>query len=208
MTTKQRIINQAIKLYNDLGVANVTNRDIAKKLGISHGNLDYHYANKEALLLAIYKQMKKDASAYYREKGAKENPFVHFHELLMGLEKFHEKYLFFHLDVLEISRKYEAVGALLKKTFLMRKSQMINFHKQFADLGYFVEEENPDVYLRLQHTIRIIITFWCSQKEILPYSEAADKASMSLYVWELMIPHMTEKGLQAYENLISTKAYH
>ncbi len=205
MTTKQRIVNQAIESYNTFGIANITSRDIAKALNMSHGNLDYHYPNKEALLIAIYKQMKEDASKIYTEKNLEENPFLHFSKLLLGLETFQKKYLFFNLDVLEISRKYETVGVLLNKTFLIRKSQMSHFYKQFMELGYFKEETDSEVYSRLQHTIRIVITFWCSQKEILPYYETSQKHSMALYIWDLLIPHMTEKGLHVYNNLINNK---
>ncbi|WP_420322208.1 TetR/AcrR family transcriptional regulator [Flagellimonas sp.] len=202
MKTKQRIINQAILSYNRLGVANVTSRDVAKAIGISHGNLEYHYPNKEALLLAIYKQMKKEAAKVYemKDKDA-DDPFIHFNELLKALEHFQEKYLFFNLDVLEISRNYPKVGALLAKTFEVRKEQMSHLHQRFLDIGYLKRELKPGIYLRLQHTIRIMITFWCSQKEILPYLETMKKSSMSQYIWELLIPHMTEKGFGAYQKL-------
>jgi len=59
MTTKQKIINQAIESYNTYGLTNITSRDIAKLLNISPGNLDYHFKNKEALLKAIYEQLPK-----------------------------------------------------------------------------------------------------------------------------------------------------
>ncbi len=201
MNTKQRIINQAIASYNTLGFANVTSRDIAKVLNISHGNLDYHFPNKEALLLAIYRQMKSDASRIYDEENLIQHPFLNFNNLLLGLETFHEKYLFFNLDVLEISRKYKKVSILLNKTFQIRKSQMSLFYKAFMDLGYFKEESTPGMYTHLQHTVRVLITFWCSQKEILPYNEEIQKTSMSTYIWELLIPHMTKKGLKAYKEL-------
>lgn len=206
MTTKQRIIDQAIESYNALGVANVTSRDIAKVLDISHGNLDYHFPNKEALLLAIYVQMKNDASKIYDDKSVVKDPFDNFNKLLLGLEKFHKKYLFFNLDVLEISRKYKRVSVLLSKTFQIRKSQMSLFYKAFMDLEYFKEESTPGMYVHLQHTVRILITFWCSQKEILPFNEDIQKTSMSTYIWELLIPHMTKKGLKAYKELSLTNA--
>ncbi|WP_345003671.1 TetR/AcrR family transcriptional regulator [Snuella lapsa] len=204
MKTKQRIINQAIISYNTLGVTNVTSRDIAKALKISHGNLEYHFPNKEALLMAIYKQMKKDISQVYKEGKHAVNPFLHFNELLIKLEQFHNDYLFFNLDVLEISRNYPEVSALLNKTFQIRKAQMSHFYDRFTELGYFKKETIPGMYLRLQHTIRIMITFWKSQQEVLPYFENVQKPKMSTYVWDLLTPHMTEKGVQAYNTITQT----
>lgn len=195
----------AIESYNKEGLANVSSRDLAKNLNISHGNLEYHFANKEALLIAIYKKMKEDISEAYTERDTSEDPFIHFNELLIHLEKFHQTYSFFNLDVLEISRKYPKVNKLLQKMFQVRKEQMIHFHERFKEQGYFKQEMNHGMYRRLQHTIRIIITFWNSQKEVLPYFLSAQNYSMPVYIWELLLPHMTEKGLEVYKNLITNE---
>lgn len=64
--TKQRIMETAITLFNKDGVQSITSRHIAKEMGISNGNLDYHFRNKEALLLAIYEQMRAEMSDSYR----------------------------------------------------------------------------------------------------------------------------------------------
>ncbi len=205
MKTKQRIIDKAIEYYNKEGLTNVTSRDIAKSLNMSHGNLDYHFENKEVLLMAIYKRMKKDISRFYMERDAFTDPFEHFNELLTSLEKFHQTYSFFNLDVLEISRKYPMVNQLLKKTFHVREEQMAHFYKRFKTFGYFESEIQPGIYMRLQRTIRIVITFWNSQKEVLPYFGSAQKDSMSVYIWDLLIPHMTAKGKAVYNNLIANE---
>ncbi len=62
--------------------------------------------------MAIYKRIKKDISGFYMERDAFTDPFEHFNELLISLEKFHQTYSFFNLDVLEISRKYPKVPLL------------------------------------------------------------------------------------------------
>ena len=202
MKTKDKIISQAIQYFNKYGVTNVPSRTLAKSLQISHGNLEYHFPNKEALLLAIYSQMKKDISEVYEERGYVDDPFLHFNELLVKLELFHNTYSFFNLDVLEISRNFEEVNGLLKKTFQIRKDQMAHFYERFMEYGYFQDEIIPGMYMRLQHTIRILVTFWKSQQEVLPYFISIQNSTMSTYIWELLMPHMTEKGLKAYENLI------
>ena len=66
LNTKQKIVSQAITLYNAKGVTNVTSRHIAKTLHMSHGNLEYHFPNKEILLMAIYGQMRKEISNIYK----------------------------------------------------------------------------------------------------------------------------------------------
>ena len=202
MNTKQRIIDRAIKLYNNQGVINITSRDLAKSLRMSHGNVEYHFPNKESLLKAIYDQMKREISGVYEEVKTPIDPFLHFNELLVRLEAFHKAYSFFNLDVLEISRNYKEVNQLLKNTFQIRRTQMIHFYGRFKEFGYFKEEINQGMYLRLEHTVRILITFWDSQREILPYFTLAQQGTMSTYIWELLVPHMTKKGMKAYRELV------
>lgn len=203
MKTKQKIINQAIISFNAHGIKNITKRDIAKSLSISVGNLDYHYKNKEALLKAIYKQMRRDISEVYMAKDI--DPFVQFNELLLALEKLNDTYSFFNLDLLEISRNFKEVDTLLKKTFLIRREQVAYFIKLFKEYDYFKPEINEGMYMRLQKTMRILITFWKSQQEILSNYTSTKSEDMSLYIWELLLPHMTEKGLEAYNNLNNKK---
>ena len=42
-TTKQKIVHASIKLFNENGVANVRLQQIADEIGISVGNLAYHF---------------------------------------------------------------------------------------------------------------------------------------------------------------------
>ena len=52
-TTKERIRRTASRLFSERGYRAVTMRNIADELGISVGNLTYHYPHKELLLEAV-----------------------------------------------------------------------------------------------------------------------------------------------------------
>ena len=51
--TAGRILEHARKAFNDRGVAAVGVREIARDLGLSPGNVSYHYPTKEALVTAL-----------------------------------------------------------------------------------------------------------------------------------------------------------
>ena len=55
--TKEKIKKAAIRLCNEGDSLSVTTNHIAKELGISPGNLYYHYKNKEEILREIYADM-------------------------------------------------------------------------------------------------------------------------------------------------------
>lgn len=200
--TKQRILDAAVELFNKNGVQNITSRHIATEMGISYGNLDYHFKNKEVLLLAIYKQMRDEMSDSYSSADPTMVSFEQIHRLLLHLESFQYKFRFFNLDVLEISRSYPKINRLLKNTFRVRKQQMTDMLKKAMEDGFFIKtaEDNID---QLLLSIRIIITFWLSQEELLSDSNSKNKNSgMSAQIWQLLVPYMTEKGHVFYSNLV------
>jgi AcrR family transcriptional regulator len=57
VNTKQRILHTALELYNASGPETVTVRHIAAAMGISHGNLCYHYPNTDAIVRALYDEL-------------------------------------------------------------------------------------------------------------------------------------------------------
>jgi AcrR family transcriptional regulator len=197
-TTKDKIISKAIDMYNAQGFSNITSRDIAKELEMSHGNLEYHYKNKEAILAAIYDRMKEEVSAYFSETNKSLHPFEQFNVLLKKLEHFQGKYKFFNLDVVEISRQFPKLRLKVDTTAQMRKDQMIDFFSLFAKAGYFKDEPNKGFYLRLQHKIRVLITFWVSQETIFKNFDTTQRISMSQSIWDLLLPNFTEKGKKEY----------
>ncbi len=201
MRTKDKIIDKSIELYNAHGFSNVSSRDIAQQLGMSHGNLEYHYKNKETILHAIYARMKSEVSAYFSELDPSHEPFQEFDKLLKKLDHFQSKYRFFNLDVIEISRQFPKLKKKVETTIQIRKDQMNNSFRTFVELGYIRKEPNPGYYQRLQHKIRILITFWVSQEMILKGFDPAQNISMSHSIWDLLLPHMTEKGMKAFRKI-------
>ena len=58
--TRTRIVDAALTLFNGDGAHAVSTRHVAAKLGISPGNLYYHFANKEEIVLALYERIETE----------------------------------------------------------------------------------------------------------------------------------------------------
>lgn len=54
--TDRRILDYARQAFNERGVAAVGIREIARDLGLSPGNVSYHFATKEALIAAMVRE--------------------------------------------------------------------------------------------------------------------------------------------------------
>ena len=51
---REKIISQAVEVFNRKGISKTTLRDIARELAISDGHLRYYFKTKEELVLATF----------------------------------------------------------------------------------------------------------------------------------------------------------
>jgi len=57
MRTRDRILDAALALFNELGTGAVSTNHVAAAIGISPGNLYYHFRNKEHIIRALYERL-------------------------------------------------------------------------------------------------------------------------------------------------------
>ena len=202
MKTRDRIIHTAIRLFNTHGIARISIRNLAAELNISHGNLEYHFKNKEELILAVYHQMIEEMSGIYPKIQHQKLTLKDFNSLLVHLENFQIKYRFFHLDLIEIARDFKKVNRLLDENMRFRKKQMALYFEQFLADKLLQDKGDANYYGYLQHTMRIMITFWLLQKEIISGYNFKKRGEMTHHIWGLLVPNMTEKGRREYRKTV------
>ena len=64
--TRERIVEASLELFNSRGERNVTTNHIAAHLGISPGNLYYHFRNKQAIIAELFTQYAERVDIFLR----------------------------------------------------------------------------------------------------------------------------------------------
>ena len=85
MKTRERILQASLSLFNEQGERQVTTNHIAAHLGISPGNLYYHFRNKEQIvaeLFSRYETQIADSLALPAERSLVAEDKVHYLETL------------------------------------------------------------------------------------------------------------------------------
>ncbi|MDN4543454.1 MULTISPECIES: TetR/AcrR family transcriptional regulator [unclassified Pseudomonas] len=60
MKTRDRILECALSLFNEKGEPNVSTMEVANEMGISPGNLYYHFHGKEPLILGLFERFQSE----------------------------------------------------------------------------------------------------------------------------------------------------
>lgn len=192
MTTREKIIQESVYLFNERGISPVTLRDIADRVGISIGNLAYHFKNKDFIIEEIFSIMEIE-----RQKRLSEvqmiPSFDNANRQTLAILKISYKYRFFYLDTLDILRAYPAIAKLHKK----QVEDSINYVQAILDYsvgsGNMKPEPYTGCYRRLSETVWSIMQFWLMSEAIRGIKKhSANEARITL--WSLVEPHLTEKG--------------
>lgn len=63
LSTRERILDTCLRLFNESGPAAVTTAEIARTVGINEGNLYYYFKKKEDILFALFEQFEDALNA-------------------------------------------------------------------------------------------------------------------------------------------------
>jgi len=204
VSTADRIIEASVKLFNADGVSQVSLRGIADEIGISHGNLAYHFSNKGEILDELYKRMEQEMDDAVYPAG--DLTLHHYHRMAKRISEFHDRYRFFYLDMLEITRHYPRVIRRYRRTVALRFEQ---YDRLMADLirkGLVKREPEPGFYRSQFRSIWVMSTFWLQHKAVLGKNHPVlDAGSDVRHVWEIMLQHLTPKGLREFKEICESE---
>jgi AcrR family transcriptional regulator len=201
--TKAKILAVATQLFNKKGVADITLRDIAEGCKISIGNLAYHFKNKDAIILEIFQQMEDERKALL-SKVQFIPTFENIHEQVLSILKLSLKYKFFHVSTLYLVRSYPSI-AKLHRLYIESHIQYIKAMLDYSvGVGNLQPEPIPGYYERMAELVWITLHFWLMQEEIRG-SKGHNILQARQIMWEMVYPHLTEKGLPKLSVLMETK---
>jgi AcrR family transcriptional regulator len=202
MTTKERILDTALQLFNKQGVESITTRHIAKEMNISHGNLCYHFPRKEDIIIKLYQNLVEELDQEIAGLQKGEPGLEMLMQATAATFRIQYKYKFFLQDMVAIMRRIAPVQQHFQKLYLQRKEQFRMILRYLMVQGLIREEVVPGQYERFIDQFYIIGDFWVSEAEIL--FEGTDDEKLTHYTqiaFRMIIPYLAERGLEAYSLL-------
>lgn len=188
-TTKDAILQTAKRLFGERGYNAVSTADIADAVGISKGNLTYHFKKKEDIVAALLSEnpphatwptpgtlAELDATFSHIESVVRENAFYFWH----------------YTQLAQISpdiRSLQLTAVSGNRDFLMRALESL-------DKGGLLVVESADRG-PLVNSILLTCAYW------LPFAaiEDLDATAFRSQVWSLLVPYLTKEGRAQYASL-------
>jgi AcrR family transcriptional regulator len=210
--TRKKILGASIDLFNKQGIQNVTTEKIALKIGISPGNLTYHFKRKQDLVIATLTVLEERMRAALSPPTATKTPQYGAAYLIGILHTFWEFRFFFN-----------ALTYLLSKDEELRE-EYFHFHDWALDTverGLQEMMRNGDLrVIREPNNTRLLAEnmwfqwlSWLRMQQIrspsatLPEGEAV--YDCALHHWSLLEPYFSEQYardlLPAYRTLLLKK---
>ena len=160
MKTRDRIIHAALALFNEHGEPNVTTNHIAADLGISPGNLYYHFRNKDQIIDCIFDQYAIDLKVSFEPVDVAEAIEESLLRYLDAVFLLMWRYRFFYANLPDILRR----DAVLQDKYLAVQTQLqVNISQimiNFRDAGLLTL---ADVDLKvLADTLKLVASSWIS----------------------------------------------
>jgi AcrR family transcriptional regulator len=190
-STKHKIIDAAIRLFNEYGMANVRLQQIADESGISVGNLAYHFKNKEAIVLAVYEllfdKFSNILSHYLQDPG-----LLDFDKQLEEYYDFFTNYRFLLIDLFNLELSYSSV---IEQWQSLMSKMMLQVRKRLDYLvrsKIIIPEPLPGVYDTLANNIWGTTLFWLPQQML--KGMPSDVHTFKQSIWAQINPYLTTVG--------------
>ena len=158
LKTRERIIQASLELFNAQGERSVTTNHIAAHLGMSPGNLYYHFRNKQAIIAELFGQYEAQVDSFLRLPPGRALTISDKTFYLQALLAAMWHYRFLHRD-LEHLLDSDAALAERYRLFAQRCLQGAgSIYQGFVDAGILLM--NPAQIEALTLNAWIIMTSW------------------------------------------------
>ncbi|KPH61397.1 TetR family transcriptional regulator [Pseudoalteromonas porphyrae] len=158
MSTKDKIIQTSIKLFNEHGERAITTNHISSHMGISPGNLYYHFKNKEDIIRHIFSLYSEHLHTQFLPIVKGDEALSHLSGYLDALFELMWRFHFFYDNLGDILSRDE----VLKKDYIDFQAALLGQVREIIiglREGGVITIDDEDA-VELAHMLKITVSFW------------------------------------------------
>lgn len=202
MKTNEKIIHASLQLFNEHGERSITTNHIAAHLGISPGNLYYHFKNKQDIIRSIfdnYEHFLNTSFQPYQPNTVTVDLLISYFDIMFEIPW---RFRFMYTNLNDILGRDQALSErylIIQNNALQRSCDILSQLKQDGLLNV-----TDNKIIRLADTMRMIACFWIGYQQT--HAEETKITAASLYegllrVIMLFKAHATERSLVLFNKV-------
>ena len=193
MNTRQKIVDQSLKLFNERGIEYVGLRELAAILDIRVGNISYYFPTKDDLVYELSQELSQSNATLLHERQSL--TMIEFMEILHKVFLNHIKFRCLLLSVVHLMQQNKHLAAAYKKTQSLRYST-IQSNLAVLEKGGYLKVEYEEQMEFLFSNLSLVSRFWISEAAI-SFRQLSESEQLRYYlnhVVQLFFPYATAKG--------------
>lgn len=196
MGTKEKILDTALRLFNEHGTDVITLRHIAREMGISHSNIQYYFKNADDIIATIYSNHLMELN---KEVSFADDHQYTLSDMLRSVEVIFVhiyQYRFIYTDLISIARRIPQIRNDHNERYQFRSKQLLNIFDHLREKGVFRSDIPAPVWESLIKQIYTIGDFWISANEFI--NEHEGQTVIHTYtnlVRNMLYPYLTAEGI-------------
>jgi AcrR family transcriptional regulator len=194
--TKDRVMEAAVRLFDERGTAAISTNHIAEAAGISPGNLYYHFRNKEEIIRAIFGCMIDSWEAMSVMPRDRAPALTDLQRVLRETFSVLWEYRFFYREFVALMRRDPELGRRYRD---VRERGLANTEallRHFVEGGVLREPEDPTAVPNLAKIFWLIAEFWLPFVEMGEERVGPERLQEGVeLMMQVMMPYMTEEAL-------------
>jgi hypothetical protein len=201
MKTNEKIRNQALILFNDKGVDQVSSLEISQALKISYGNLSYHYKKKDDIVSALYSQMQQELNTAINRLVQCIFEETFYLKLVNEIFEIIWDYRFIYLNINSLMNQFEFI-AESEKSYSATRIKILNRAKKYLIQEGYLKPEANNNYESLIQNLNMILYGWITDAKL--FYEGDEAKKIEVYVslfYNVALTHITEKGRKRYHQI-------
>lgn len=160
MNTREKILDAALTLFNEHGTAAVSTNHIAAEIGISPGNLYYHFRDKEDIISALFDRLFAAWDQTFQLPSGRAPGLTDFEAMIAGNYQVIWEYRFAYREMAALLRNDPDLHA---RYLDVRRSGYQGFaalFDSFAAAGILKRPDKPGELMALTELCWIVSELW------------------------------------------------
>jgi len=201
--TKERILETALRLFNEEGEPNVTTNHIADEMDISPGNLYYHFRNKDEIIWQIFLRYEEQIKQALHSPDLRTANAEDMWNYLNVIFETIWQYRFLYRNLIQLMERIEFLKRHFRHILALKSKTALRILNDLAQLELLHADE--ETIASLADQIALTATFWLNYS-IAIYDDRFDESKRLnhgiFHIMRMVAPFLNEEE-KAYLDDIS-----